>query len=304
MFKTFPEFSKLTLDDKEEYEAQITEFPPIADFSFATLMSWWNPLDNLSLSILNGNLVIPYWVPGDDVHSGLSLVGTNKVDESLCALFDFLQARGDPPRIINVPELVVHNVQYPELFNFTEERGGFDYILPISKYYPVGNINGFRRGKVEKQLHKLEGATVEVRPLHLNSVEDRQLLLDANDEWWDKNLSSIGKLEKESMENCIHGADSLGIHNVCLFVNGKLQGFCLFQYPSSDKEYVIINHVKATHKKRLSFELIAHLFAGYFNERGIKYANINSDVGSLRLRMFMLTLGPVNFFRKYCVEPA
>ncbi|HSX16914.1 MAG TPA: phosphatidylglycerol lysyltransferase domain-containing protein [Patescibacteria group bacterium] len=304
MFKTFPEFSKLTLDDKAEYEALIKSFPPIADFSFATMMSWWNPLNSLGISLLNDNLVIPYWIPGDDTYSGLSLVGTNKVDESICTIFDYLRARGDPPVLVNVPELVIHNVQYPELFNFKEERPSFDYILPTSKYFPLENVNGFRRAKIRKQLHQLAGVPVEVRPLHLSSLEDRDFLLAAADKWWNKNLSSIGSVERESMETCIREADKLGISNICLFVDGKLQGFCLFQYPSSDKEYVIINHIKATHKKRLSFELMAHLFAEYFTERGIEYVNINSDVGILRLRMFMLTLGPTNFFRKYRIEPA
>ena len=49
---------------------------------------------------------------------------------------------------------------------------------------------------------------------------------------------------------------------------------------------------------------MAYAFAQYFADKGVAYANINSDYGLMRLRMFMLTLGPVNFFRKYIVEPA
>jgi len=54
----------------------------------------------------------------------------------------------------------------------------------------------------------------------------------------------------------------------------------------------------------LGFELIAYTFAKWFAEQNVSYVNVSADYGMLRLRMFMLTLAPVNFFRKYIVEPA
>src|SRR6185369_7708435 len=128
MFKTFPEFSKLTLADKAEYEELIKNMPSIHDISFFGLMTWWNPLGSMQISLLNGNLVIPYWLPGDDKHSGLSLVGTNDVDESLCILFDHLREKGDPIRLVNVPDFVVANVRFHEMFNFKEERQYNEYV--------------------------------------------------------------------------------------------------------------------------------------------------------------------------------
>jgi hypothetical protein len=304
MFKTFPEFSKLTLDDRDEYETYVKEFPPIADLSFGTLMSWWNQLDNLQVSVLNGNLVIPYWLPGDDVNSGLSLVGTNRIDESLCTLFDHLREKGEPPRLVNVPELVIGYIQYPELFTISEERGASDYVLDINDYHPLENVRGYRRFKIQMQLRQLEHAEVEVRPLDLKSWANRQILLEAADTWWEKNINSPGNVEKESLKFCIREAHKLKVENVCLFVEGRLQGFCMYQRPANPSPYVIVNHVKATHERRLKFELIAHLFSKYFYELGATHININSDMGLLRLRVFMLTLGPVNFFRKYRVESA
>src|SRR5689334_17126748 len=122
MFKTFPEFSKLTLADKAEYEALIKDYSPVYDVSFPALMSWWNTLGEMSISVLNNNLVVPYWLPGDERRSGLSLIGTNDIDESLCVLFDYLRDKGDPVRLVNVPEFVVTNVRYPGLFTFKEDR--------------------------------------------------------------------------------------------------------------------------------------------------------------------------------------
>lgn len=73
MFKTFPEFSKLTLNDKDEYEALIKDYPPVYDMMFIGRMTWWDQLDSAAVSMLNGNLVVSYWLPGDEKHSGLSI---------------------------------------------------------------------------------------------------------------------------------------------------------------------------------------------------------------------------------------
>jgi len=71
-----------------------------------------------------------------------------------------------------------------------------------------------------------------------------------------------------------------------------------------DKRYAIVCHVKATHKTSLGYDLMVRLFAKWFAEHGVMYVDLNSDEGLLALRMFMLTLGPVNFFRKYTIRPA
>lgn len=136
MFKTFPEFSKLTLADRHDYEALVKDYPPIDDISFTSLMTWWSSLENTSVSRLNGNLVISYCLPGEDKFTGLSLVGTNDVDESICAIFDYLREKGEPLRLVNVPEFVISNAAYPAMFNFKEQRALHEYILPLSGFYP------------------------------------------------------------------------------------------------------------------------------------------------------------------------
>lgn len=302
-FKTFPEFSKLTLNDREAYEALIKDYPPVADISFRSLITWCNPLNNLGISLLNDNLIIPYWIPGDEYNSGLALVGTNKIDETICTIFDYLREKGEPVRLVNVPYFVLDHVRYPELFNFKEDRDFFEYIIDPHKFYPLENMTGFRRRKVERQLKELEPKGIVVRSLDLGAEDDLRLLLDTADACLGKNINNLGKVERDAMFEAILNARILDIENVCLFVGGELQGFCLYQY-SRDGEYAMIAHIKAVHDSLLRYELIACLFSKWFIEKGVRYVNINSDVGLLRLRMFMLTLGPVNFFRKYRVEPA
>lgn len=302
--KPFPEFTRLTYADKAAYESLIRDYPPINDISFTALMTWWDSMgEGILLSNLNGNLVIPYYLPGDEVNSGLSLVGKNKVDESICTLFDYLRERGEPVRLVNVPEFVVANIQFTELFNCTEQRRFHEYVVDTSCFYPLKNLAVYKRKRIEYILRKVGEERIVLKSLDLHSESDRKLLLDTAERWWTRNINDFGTVQKEAITQCIMNAEELGIENLCVFVEGKIYGFCLYQH-TQDRRYVIIPHIKGTHERTLGFELIGYLFAKWFAERGITYGNLTSDRGLLRLRMFLLTLNPTNFYRKYKIEPA
>jgi hypothetical protein len=302
MFKTFPEFSKLTLNDRAEYESYIKDFPPIADMSFASVMTWWNGLGQAAASVLNDNLIVSYWVPGFEAEAGLALIGVNKVDESFCSIFDYLAIRGETPKLVCVPEFVVGHVRYPDLFHFKEQRADCEYIVSAAKFAHLDATPSWKRQKIQHQLQQMEGLHWEVRPLDLTDPKELALLLETTKKWWGKNINNIGKIERDAMHMAIKDHTVLDFQNVCLLVEGRLLGFCLYRRPS-DQAYAIIHFIKATGNKVLGYELISHLFAKYFYERGVKKININTDAGNLRLRMFMLSLGPSNYFRKYSVKP-
>jgi hypothetical protein len=303
MFKIFPEFSKLTLDDKEEYDALVKDYPPIADITFASLVTWHNTYDHMSVALMQGNIILPYWLPGDEKDAGLTLVGTTNVDECLCAIFDHLKTKSEPARVVSVPEFVVASIRYPELFKIKPARLFDEYILAVSKYYPLTNMTSPRRFKLERTLKRIGEEYIDARSLHLNSPEDRELIWNAFKQWQPKNINNYGKVEEEAARLAVKNAKRLGIQNLCVFVNGVLHGFCFYEV-SNDGKYATILQIKATHKRSLGFELVGYEIAKHFYEKGIEYVNLNSDMGILKIRVFMLTLGPVNFFRKYIIEPA
>lgn len=303
MFKTFPEFSKLTLNDRKEYEAYVKDFPPTADISFASLMTWWNSLNQAAVSVLNDNLVVSYWMPEFESEAGLALIGINQVDESLCVLFDYLVGQGQRVRSVFVPEFVVGHIRYPELFNFKAQRKDYEYILALSKYANLEEMTGWKRQKIEKQLQKVSSLKLELRPLDFGDPVEYRIFFEASRKWWKKNINYFGSVEWDAMKLAVQNYSQLGLESIALFIEGHLQGFCIY-FRSHDSKYVTVHFIKATGSKMLKFELIGHLFAKHLFESGVQYVNINTDVGNLPLRMFMLTLGPTDFFRKYTIEPA
>lgn len=305
-FKTFPEFSKLKFADRKHYESLISNYPPISDISFPMLMVWWNWLDSCAISTLNGNLVISYWFPGEERYSGLSILGTNKIDESICAIFDYLREQGKPVRLVHVPEFVLSHIQYPELFTPKGERAFDELLLSVSKFYPLSQAPLFRRRRVRRFLADIDESRIVVKTLDLSMDINQQQLLTAAATWEKKGgvrLNHIAKNESEAMRTSITHADIAGIDNLCLFIDGELHGFSLHQLPH-DRRYVTGLHVRTSPELPHTFDYMMYAFARWLADQGVAYINLKYDLGILSVRMFKLTLGPVGYFKKYSIYPA
>lgn len=303
-FETFPKFSKLTLADKDKYEALISGYPPIAEISFASLMQWWNHFDSSAISLLNGNIVVSYWLPGDEQRSGLSLIGTHHIDESICTIFDYQQLRYEQPRLVHVPEFVMSYIEHPEMFSFEGERTLDEYIVSLSSFYPLSHMVSFRRHRVRKFLGRVDEEDVCIRSLDLKHDENKRLLLNAASEWPQKGtINKASKLSSEAMSVSLEEAEALGTESLCIFIREKLHAFILYSLPS-DKRYAILLQAKISYELPYLFDYMLYAFSQWFTEQGIIYVNLDVDFGVPMLRMVKLALGPNNFFRKYTITPS
>jgi hypothetical protein len=304
-FKSFPEFARLTFDQREVYEAIADKYPPIADLSFSNLMNFWGSYDGLFISELNGNLVISYWLPGLEKYSGLALIGTRKIDESISTIFDHQKNKGEKPRITNVPEFVVQNIRYPELFTLKEERALSECIIDIKKFYPLEGMINHRKWAVKRYLSANDSQNIEVKSIDLSTESNKELLLDKVKELKGKRgaINNTYAIEQQSIVNAITNADLTGMENVCLFVRGELQAFCLYDLPA-DEDYLIIGHARISYELAHGFDYAVYAFAKWFAEHDIKYVNLEADLGFMGMRILKVVLGPSNFFRKYAIKPA
>jgi len=303
-FKTFPEFTKLTLADKAKYEPFIRDFPPYDDISFATLMMWWNSLDSCSIAQLNGNLIISYWMPGMEQFSGLSVVGTNKIDETICTIFDHQQAKGEKPRLAQVPEFTIEHLVHPELFEFKTMRNFDEYVVKLSKFLPINHALSYRRHRIKKFLSCIGDKQAIVRPVDLSLEDNKRLLLEAATTWPTKGtINDIVKMSNEALLVAIEHAEEIGTENLCLFVDNEIQAFILYHLPN-DRQYASFSHAKVGTDIPYTYDYMVYAFSKWFVDHEIIYVNITSDLGLPMLRALKLALGPCNYFRKYIVEPA
>ncbi|HJP96533.1 MAG TPA: phosphatidylglycerol lysyltransferase domain-containing protein [Candidatus Saccharimonadales bacterium] len=305
MIESFPNFTRLDSTIRAEYDAKVTKYPAMSDLSFATLMIWWNFENNVAVSSLNDNLVISYNLPGEALSSGLSLVGTNRVDASIETLFAEMTNTGKLPRLVHVPDFVINKIAHPENFNLVEERDYAEYVVPASRFYPFDSIKSDERYKLRKFLNAVEGHELETRSLDLSNTHNQKLLLTNAKKWWQEHgkQSDARGDEIRALQTSVTQASELDISNVCLFIDGELYGFSLFQV-SHDGQYLIGNHLKTKWGYPRIFDYMAHITAGAAIEKGVPNLNVEMDLGIEGLRQHKMEMHPERFLRKYTVMPA
>lgn len=301
-FATFPEFTTLTYGHREEYERLIREYPPIADISFAGLMGWWGTLRPPKVSLLNGNIVIAYSSKSNGDLSEFCVIGTKDIDQSICAVYDYLINQDKKPELVHVPDFVVSSIRYPELFNFKAERAYDEYLIDLSRQQPLENTTGFQRHRLEQFLEKMQGHQVTVESLDMSRHESRKLLLDLNDQWPKRGINSTDAKEEVAVRRAIDNADKLGLHASCIKIDGVAHSYILFDAPY-DQEYITLEYARLSYGINHIANFSIYMFSEWFASRGVKYANVSMDYGKPVLRIAKLALRPVNFFRKYSIEP-
>lgn len=301
-FATFPEFSTLAFEDRGEYERLIRDYPPVADISFAGLMGWWGINEPPSISLLNGNIVIVYKSQIGELSDNFCIVGANKIDESICAIYDYLIEHGQKPKLVHVPDFVVDNIRYPELFNFRAERAFDEYLIDLAQQQPLENISGFQRYRVEQFLERMHGHRVTIERLDLSLEDVRQQLLELNGSWPRKGINSANPHEEAAIKRAIKNADKLGLENACLKIDDVVQGFILFDAPYN-QEYMTLEYARLSYAINHIANFSIYMFSEWLASRGVKYANVSMDYGKPVLRIAKLALRPANFFRKYTIEP-
>lgn len=303
MFKTFPEFSKLTLQDKDAYNALIKQWPPYSEFAFSTMMTWWNVLDTAAVSMLNDNLVLSYWLPGDETNTGLSLVGTTKIDESVCTIFDYQRDKDEFVRLVHVPEFVVSCLHYPELFRFKGEREFDEYVLATEVIGTPPTIPPFLERRAKRFLTAHRQEDISVCALDLNQPHNKQLLLVCARAWAQKGLmNTLPKATEDSLYLVIIEAEKIGMEVMCIFVQGRLSGYFLYEMQHSG--YALANYGRIDPELPGGTEYLIYECLKWLAERGVRYANFDFDLGMPHTRAHQLNLSPVNYLRKYTIKPA
>jgi hypothetical protein len=183
------------------------------------------------------------------------------------------------------------------------ERDHDECIVPVAKLFPLDGALSRQRLRIQRFLAHIDESRVSVEPIDLRIPENKKILLEAGERWRRLGtFSSNIKFEEEALSNAIQFADEIGLENICLYIDGILQGFCMYQL-LRNKKYIILNSLETSDEYDGLYELMLYVSARQFSEQGIQYMNLEQDLGMLDCRAQRLILEPVNFFRKYRIEP-
>lgn len=302
-FKTFPEFSKLTLADREYYQRFCSRFPPSASLNFGTLMTWWSGLEPCKVAMHGGNLVICLWYPGYEEYSGLTVLGDNNIDETICAVFDFQRARGQEAKLAHVPEHIISQVRYTELFSFSSERDQDECIVDPSRLAKLEKLPTHKQWKLKRFMSEFNDERIKVAPIDLSSVYQKDELRDLISRWKLKGgVNDFARHEEDCLLMAIRQPDEMGFSALGVYLDGELHSFLVLQDTARD-DYKIMSHARFSYEVPYILETSIYMFARWFKEQGVNFVNIEADSGFPLLRNIKLSLGPINFLRMYKIAP-
>lgn len=299
---TFPNFSKLDMGLKNSYNQLYAQYPPYSDFSFGNLVIWLNQFQDLKISLLHDNIVIRCRNLFEDGKEIISILGDNRIDESLDALFSYLKSAGLPPHLDMVPEIVIKSLKDASQYKVQLERDNSNYILSTSL---LASLEGSAYGRLRRQMRRFEELhknNYVIKEIDLTDPQEVQKIVN-NIHLWDKIYTHNDQERQESIviNTSLLYAKELGFRNLSLFVDGKVQAITLYQ-KIPQKQYVIGNHTKANYKYRNAFNFLIHHLALRLNDEGIEFINFEQDLGLSGLREHKLGLRPISFLEHYSVS--
>ncbi len=299
----FPEFYELKLSDRDAYNALIRDYPPISEISFSSLMSWWSSLGNCKVSQIHGNLVISYWLPGDDENSGLSLVGTNKIDESICEIFDYQKAQDQESKLVHVPDFVLGHIRYPEMFGCEDEPDYVESLLLVEETAEIKSMPIFLRIKVGSFLRATKGKRVDLKKIDLSKPENRELIINCYFDWKEKaEVNCLPSHAENAFLYSINNATKLGTEVVSLYIDDEINSFSLYESPLNSN-YKVIKYSGFTFDVPGSHSFACYKMAELFTKENAKFVNMVIHIGDPKYRAHLLSLRPKNAFKKYTVRP-
>lgn len=295
MIPLFPDFKPLELSDKCEIEKYTSLFPPYSNFNFVSLWSW-NIQKDVKISTLNNNLVVIF----SDYLTGqpfISFIGCNMALETSQILFDYSVNNYKVTCLKLLPEFLALTLGNNG-WNIKADAASHDYVLSIEKLI---TMNKWSKSKISKNIKRFqkENPNYIVIEEKINSVEIVKYI-NLFETWANcKNESMFSNYEYEAFKRYIHMASS-NVFILSIFVSEKLIGFETYEIVST--EYAISHFSKSDFRYKGINEMLQWEEAKHLSKLGIKYLNIEEDLGLEGLRFAKQKYRPVHFFKKYVIE--
>lgn len=295
MIPKFPAFKLLELSDKIEIETFTSKYLPYSDFNFVSLWSW-NIQEKISISILNNNLVVIFtdYLTNQPF---ISFFGSEKTHETAQTIFDYSQKSLNVNYLKLLPEFLSLTL-CGNGWHMTEDKASKDYILSIEN---LSIMNSWSNSKIAKSINKFQiyYPNYQVFVVSIENI-DLEKHIDLFNNWVDgKDLTNINCNEIKAFKRYLDLAAS-NIIFISIYLNDKLIGFDTCELISS--EYAISHFSKSDNQFKGINEMLQWEEAKYLYNLGVKYLNIEQDLGIDGLRFAKEKFKPSHYLKKFILE--
>ena len=300
MVPQFPSFKRLELADGPCVRSYTSQFAPFSDFNFGSLWAW-DVKDHVEISQLNDNLVVRFRHFVSD-WPFYSFIGRHALERTAARLIERADKEGLDPRLELVPEAAASRLGADTL-HCEEDVDEADYVLGVERLQNYsGPMFSSKRGEVRRFLRCVAEPRVEC--LDLADANTVRKLKKRFERWYqERPISGPLQLDREfrAFERCLAAAPALRLIAVGVFVGRELEAFSISEITDASYACTYFEKADVTGFPGIGAFLnqqVAIVLAGF----GIKYINIEQDLGIAGLRQSKRSYGPVGYLRKFRVS--
>lgn len=299
MIPKFPQFKKLELADKKEIEGIVLQYLPYSDFNFISM--WiWNIQEKISVSILNGNLVVQFmdYITRKPFYSFL---GNNEANDTAEKLLELSQKEGLRAELRLVPEEVIQRLDIAK-FKIKEDRNNFDYIYKTEN---LAKMSG-RKFEVKRKHFRFfkKNFSHEVKVLDLHDSLVKKEIIDLFNDWIvDKEEMMAGRFENEllALNRFLKFCQPADFFTMGIYLKGKLIAFSITENIHGGYNLGHFQKSRTSFFKGLNDYLVNEL-AKLLMKGKVQYMNCEQDLGIAGLRESKEAYSPHRYLKKFTVS--
>lgn len=291
-------FKKLDIEDKEKLEEITHKYLPFSDFTFLSLFTY-NTKGNVEYCFCNANLVIKFedYIDGESFYS---LIGDNKLKETIHTLLKYAKKEGLKYSLNLVPQTILDNdPSLHEVFKIVEDPDNFDYIISSVDVAELSHDKFHRKRKLIDDF-KAKYPDLTVKPIELRDEKNHKDIIRLCNRWRKTNKKSKAETETEitAIKRLLSNAHHFpNLYALGIYKKNKLVAFNTFEV--STHSHGISSFQKADKKYDGIYAFLTHEMAKNMVELGCNYINFEQDLGIEGLRSSKNSWHPVNFLKKY-----
>lgn len=305
-FTKFPQFQDLSTSDYPTYLHYFSLLEePCSDLSLDNALIWLDFNGSFEVSDLHGNMVIRFTNIFDGNRLYYSLIGSNRLNETLDELFDYLCTKTRHPKLAFVPEQVANQIiklRNPHL-HLDEDIDNRDYIYHAPDLVKMeGKTYKNLRGRVNTFLHA--NPEVNITPFDLDNPAARSLI-KATVRKWSKESTFIKndpeKWEVDAIKKHVDLAPHLSTQAFGVYIRDTLECIVIYHLPPQ-KGWLVANHIKYNFSKKGIFGYATHQLAITAQTNAIEWINFEQDLGKEGIRNSKMLFRPEKFIHRYTVS--
>jgi hypothetical protein len=296
----FPEFKKITPEDRAAVEAHTHRFDPYSDFNFTSLWAWDTGSKRM-ISDLNGNLVVRLTDYATE-EPFLSFLGIQQTEQTARTLLDYCAQNALPAALKLVPEISTAGIR-PSVLSVSEDRDNFDYIYSVSEHARFAG-GEYKRSRNFVNTFVREYPLARIERLDLADAAAQSDLTAVLRAWEERKIES-GKTydlvhEEIAIKRLFQTALSHQLMVTAVFEGDMLCAFSIDELLPN--QYAITHFRKADTAYKGIYDFLAQEKAKHFETLGIALLNAEQDLGVEGLRRSKEAYRPVQFLKKYSIS--